>query len=299
MSPCTFYFNDRYCVDESATYARQRLSLGGRKWGHLAVAMLINWSDLSLLWDLTVKTKPLHLKRSLFFVCSVNFLTRLLFLPCKRPDSFSKNTAIRWGRLQGGAWVWNACACTTSLHAALCGSDSIIFCVVSTDFANQCTCTTCWLKPFREEVSGGHFSFFLFPYSFILYFKSSLSTRKRPTKYCLWDFHRWPFQTQVGGRGGLFKDNPKWLVYYAIFVGFFINLLGFKQQPVAATHNWTSCPEFALNLCCFQCWQGVRSSWFWSSARAWWCLWTYPCVAYDSTSVCSLSMIFWGKMSKQ
>lgn len=67
------------------------------------------------------------------------------------------------------------------------------------------------------------------------------------------------------------------MTHYTIYVGFFINMLCFKQQPVAVIHNLTSCPEF--NLCSFQCWQGVRSSWFWSSARAWWCLWMYPCVA--------------------
>lgn len=161
MSPCNFCFNDRYCVEETATHALQRLSLGGRKWGHLALAMLRS-TDLTLLWVLTVKIKPLHLKRPLFFVCSVNFLTRPLFRPCKRPDSFSKNTAIRWGLLQGCVWVWNA----TPLHAALCGSDS-----------NHLCCQHGFCKPVHlynlltEAIQGGGqsgpVSFFLLSYGFI------------------------------------------------------------------------------------------------------------------------------------
>lgn len=145
------------------------------KW---ALAMLRSWPHPVVGSD--GQKNPFYLKRSLFFVCSVNFPTRLRFLPCKRPDSFSKNTATRWGLLQGCAWVWNACACTP-WRAALRCSDCLIVCLVSTDFANQCTCTTCWRKPYREEVSGGHFSL-SFLTTLFSHFKSSLSARKPPTK---------------------------------------------------------------------------------------------------------------------
>lgn len=39
--------------------------------------------------------------------------------------------------------------------------------VASMDSANQCICTTCWLKPYREEVSAR--PFYLIPFFFQLY----------------------------------------------------------------------------------------------------------------------------------
>lgn len=112
------------------------------------------------------------------------------------------------------------------------------------NIANQCTCTTCWLKPYREEVSGVQFCFLLF-FQLHFLFKSSLSAHKHPTNYFVLlfqdDFYLCQFQTAVLVSSS--RDSS-----YAIYVGFCINMLYFKQQHVPVTQFVFLCRVLAVYL---------------------------------------------------
>lgn len=143
------------------------------------------------------------------------------------------------------------CVNHTDLHILYCCCDSLLSCVTRRGFANQCTSTTCWLRPYREEVSDVS-----------VCFHGWINRHVQPCFFSIQNFQTWnPSATQ------------SWTLL--CLVSYVCNPVPDVSSCISGFNSMCSA-VFTDDFICSQCWLEVRSTWHWSTARAWWSSWMYP-----------------------
>lgn len=143
----------------------------------MVLSIVFTWWQ-SRRWLLKVKCRQRAEMKTVFFVsvfkCGVlfspsmfHFLTRRLFLLLSPLRTCSRSTVTRWEcpptdtafrtRLGSPASVKSRCQMISTFEHAIqtlsCPVTAPLFCVIRKGSASHCISTTCWPRPYREEVS--------------------------------------------------------------------------------------------------------------------------------------------------